>query len=62
MPDVIVVVAFGQIIPKSILEMTEYGCINVHASLLPEIPRSSADPVGGHRRRKRVRHHDDADG
>lgn len=35
-PDVIVVVAFGQIIPKSILEMPKYGCINVHASLLPK--------------------------
>ncbi|MBR5509839.1 MAG: methionyl-tRNA formyltransferase [Lachnospiraceae bacterium] len=34
--DVIVVVAFGQIIPKSILEMKKYGCINVHASLLPK--------------------------
>jgi len=34
--DVIVVVAFGQIIPKSILEMTKYGCINVHASILPK--------------------------
>lgn len=33
--DVIVVVAFGQIIPKQILEMKRYGCINVHASLLP---------------------------
>ena len=33
--DICVVVAFGQIIPKSILEMTKYGCINVHASLLP---------------------------
>lgn len=35
-PDIIVVVAFGQIIPKSILEMPRYGCINVHASLLPK--------------------------
>lgn len=35
-PDVIVVVAFGQIIPKSILEMPEYGCVNVHGSLLPK--------------------------
>ncbi|MGI6069908.1 MAG: methionyl-tRNA formyltransferase [Blautia sp.] len=35
-PDVIVVVAFGQIIPKSILELAPYGCINVHASLLPK--------------------------
>jgi methionyl-tRNA formyltransferase len=34
-PDVIVVVAFGQIIPKSILDLPKYGCINVHASLLP---------------------------
>lgn len=33
--DVIVVVAFGQLIPKSILKMKKYGCINVHASLLP---------------------------
>ena len=35
-PDVIVVVAFGQIIPKEILELAPYGCINVHASLLPK--------------------------
>lgn len=35
-PDVIVVVAFGQILPKAILEMPKYGCINVHASLLPK--------------------------
>ncbi|MDO4942337.1 MAG: methionyl-tRNA formyltransferase [Lachnospiraceae bacterium] len=34
-PDVIVVVAFGQILPKSILEIPKYGCINGHASLLP---------------------------
>lgn len=35
-PEVIVVVAFGQIIPQSILELPPYGCINVHASLLPK--------------------------
>lgn len=34
--DVIVVVAFGQIIPQEILTMKKYGCINVHASLLPK--------------------------
>lgn len=34
-PDMIVVAAFGQIIPKAILDMPKYGCINVHASLLP---------------------------
>ena len=35
-PEVIVVVAFGQIIPRAILELPKYGCINVHASLLPK--------------------------
>jgi len=35
-PDVIVVAAFGQILPKAILEFPKYGCINVHASLLPK--------------------------
>lgn len=34
-PDVIVVVAFGQILPKALLEIPPHGCINVHASLLP---------------------------
>jgi len=34
--DIMVVVAFGQILPKEILEMTPYGCVNVHASLLPK--------------------------
>ena len=33
--EVFVVVAFGQILPKEILEMPRYGCVNVHASLLP---------------------------
>ncbi|MBQ2444249.1 MAG: methionyl-tRNA formyltransferase [Clostridia bacterium] len=35
-PDVIVVVAYGKILPKDILELPKYGCINVHASLLPK--------------------------
>lgn len=34
--DIIVVVAFGQILPKELLEYPKYGCINVHASLLPK--------------------------
>lgn len=34
--DVMVVVAFGQLIPGEILRMKKYGCINVHASLLPK--------------------------
>jgi methionyl-tRNA formyltransferase len=35
-PDLIVVVAYGQILPKSVLETPTHGCINVHASLLPK--------------------------
>jgi len=35
-PDLIVVVAYGQILPKTVLEIPQYGCINVHASLLPK--------------------------
>lgn len=35
-PDIIIVAAFGQIIPKSILELPKFGCINIHASLLPK--------------------------
>ena len=34
-PDVIVVTAFGKILPKEILDCPPYGCINIHASLLP---------------------------
>lgn len=35
-PDVIVVAAFGQILPKSVLELPPYGCLNVHPSCLPK--------------------------
>ncbi len=35
-PDVIVVVAYGQILPENILNIPRYGCINVHGSLLPK--------------------------
>ena len=34
-PDVIVVVAYGKILPRSVLEYPKYGCINVHGSILP---------------------------
>ena len=34
-PELIVVAAFGQFLPKSLLDLPKYGCINVHASLLP---------------------------
>lgn len=35
-PDLIVVVAYGKLLPKSILEFPKHGCVNVHASLLPK--------------------------
>lgn len=35
-PDLIIVVAYGQLLPKEILELPKYGCINIHASLLPQ--------------------------
>ena len=34
-PECIVVVAYGQLLPKEVLELPKYGCVNVHASLLP---------------------------
>ncbi len=34
-PEVIVVVAYGRILPQAVLELPPYGCINVHGSLLP---------------------------
>ncbi len=34
-PDLIVVIAYGQILPKTILDLPKYGCVNLHASLLP---------------------------
>lgn len=40
-PDIIVVVAYGQIIPKTILNLPKYGCINVHGSLLPKLRGAS---------------------
>ncbi len=40
-PDIIVVAAFGQILPKDLLEIPEHGCINIHASLLPKFRGAS---------------------
>lgn len=37
LPDVIIVIAFGQILPQEILSIPKKGCINVHASLLPRL-------------------------
>ncbi len=42
-PDLIVVAAFGQILPRAVLELPRFGCINVHASLLPR--HRGASPV-----------------
>lgn len=36
-PDIMIVAAYGQILPKEVLELPKYGCINVHASLLPKL-------------------------
>ena len=44
-PDLIVVVAYGQILSKEILEIPPYGCVNVHASLLPKY--RGAAPIQG---------------
>lgn len=35
-PDLIAVTAYGQLLPKEILELPKYGCVNIHASLLPK--------------------------
>ena len=35
-PDLIVVAAFGQILPQEVLDIPDYGCINIHGSILPE--------------------------
>lgn len=40
-PDMIVVAAFGQILPKSVLDIPRLGCINVHGSLLPKLRGAS---------------------
>ena len=40
-PDVIVVVAYGKILPKEMLQLPRFGCLNVHASLLPELRGAS---------------------
>ncbi len=42
-PDLIAVVAYGKILPKEILDLPKYGCINIHASLLPR--HRGASPI-----------------
>ncbi len=36
-PDVIVVIAYGKILPKTVLDIPKFGCINIHGSLLPKL-------------------------
>ncbi len=43
-PDIIIVVAFGQILPESILRIPRFGCVNVHASLLPALRGAAPIP------------------
>ena len=40
-PDIILVAAYGKLLPKTILDLPKFGCINVHASLLPKYRGSS---------------------
>ena len=40
-PDIAVVIAYGKILPKNILDIPKWGCINVHASLLPKLRGAS---------------------
>lgn len=40
-PDMIIVAAFGQILPKTVLDIPRFGCINVHGSLLPDLRGAS---------------------
>lgn len=44
-PDLIVVAAYGKILPKSILDIPKYGCLNLHASLLPKYRGASPIPA-----------------
>ena len=42
-PDIIILVAYGKIMPKNVIDYPKYGCINVHASLLPK--HRGASPI-----------------
>jgi|GEM_PF-2768405 methionyl-tRNA formyltransferase (EC 2.1.2.9) len=49
-PDLIVVVSYGQILPADLLQAPPWGCINVHASLLPDYRGGGPHPAGHHGR------------
>ena len=45
-PDIIITCAYGQIIPKILLELPRHKCVNVHASLLPKYTANAAATSG----------------
>ena len=55
--DVIVVMAYGQILPRAVLELPRIACLNLHASLLPTASRRRADSGCDRGRRSRNRNH-----
>ena len=56
-PEVLVVVAYGLLLPREILALPRYGCLNIHASLLPRWRGAAPDPARDPRRRLRNRRH-----
>lgn len=61
-PDVMVVVAYGKILPQEVLDIPAKGCVNVHGSLLPKYRGAAAHSVGGAERRKNGGRDNNADG
>ena len=59
-PELQVVVAYGQILPKSVIDIAPLGTVNVHASLLPHLRGAAPHPVGDRARRRGDRCHHDA--
>ena len=51
-PELIVVAAYGKILPQEILDLPQYGCINVHSSLLPTLRAQGATAPSGPRNDK----------
>ncbi len=60
--DAAVVVAYGLILPKAVLEAPRLGCFNVHASLLAALARRGSHQSRDHGRRRRQRRHHHEDG
>ncbi len=61
-PELIVTAAYGQILPKSVLDLPRLGCINIHASLLPKYRGGGADSLCGHERGSRYGRYDHVHG